>query len=93
VVSDEASQPFGSKRPEVTGAIELMQASPLKVGRVADAAGRDPGNDVVADAILTLATQPDDHDLSLSRGAPSNSRALPPDASSPFRRANPAGDM
>jgi hypothetical protein len=36
VVSDEASQPFGSKRPEVTGAIELMQASPLKVGRVAD---------------------------------------------------------
>jgi hypothetical protein len=35
-MSNEAGQPFGSKRPDVTGAIELMQASLLKVGRVAD---------------------------------------------------------
>lgn len=36
VVGDEAGQPFGSKRPEVAGPIELMQASALKVWRVAD---------------------------------------------------------
>ena len=36
VMSDEAGQPFGSKSADVVGAIELMQASPLKVGRVAD---------------------------------------------------------
>src|SRR4029450_3102961 len=36
MMSNEAGQPFGSKRPDVTGAIELMQASLLQVGRVAD---------------------------------------------------------
>jgi hypothetical protein len=36
VVGNEASQPFGSKSPEEAGAIELVQASPLKLGRVAD---------------------------------------------------------
>jgi hypothetical protein len=35
VVSDEAGQPFGSKRPDVAGAIELMQASALKARRIA----------------------------------------------------------
>jgi hypothetical protein len=36
VVGDEAGQPLGSNRPDIAGAIELMQASPLKIGRVAD---------------------------------------------------------
>jgi len=29
VVGDKAGQPFGSKQPEVAGAIELMQTRPL----------------------------------------------------------------
>jgi hypothetical protein len=51
MMGDETGQPFGSKRPEVAGAIELMQASPLKARRVAGVV-QVRGGDQIAAIIL-----------------------------------------
>jgi hypothetical protein len=51
VVGDESGQPFGSKRPDVASAIELMQASPLKARGVANVV-QVRGGDQVATILL-----------------------------------------